>query len=311
LFNLSCSRSESEDITRDDFYETESESVLGSPIIEAIALNGVGLVRPDFDAETSERLTNNLKEAIENYSAKPDDPESIIWVARHTAYMWRYQDAIYVLTDGLSDYPNDARFYRHRGHRYITIREFDKAIQDLEKASELIAGTEDEIEQDGSPNSANIPVSTLHFNVYYHLGLVYYLTYDYEKAALEFQKALDVSKNNDTVVSATDWLYISLVKSGQVAESQKILSNFDTSIDVIESQSYLSRLRLYKGELDPEELLEADNDLNILTQGYGLAQHFLMQGDSTRANELLKQVIETNYWAAFGYIAAEADLYAK
>ena len=29
--------------------------------------------------------------------------------------------------------------YRHRGHRYISIREFDRAIDDLEKASKLIA----------------------------------------------------------------------------------------------------------------------------------------------------------------------------
>lgn len=306
---ISCSQSETDEISQDDFYENESETISSSPIIEAKALNGVGLVRPDFDAQTTERLTNNLKEAIENYSANPDDPESIIWVARHTAYLWRYQDAIYVLSDGLNDYPDDARFYRHRGHRYITIREFDKAIADLEKASELISGTEDEVEPDGAPNSANVPVSTLHFNVYYHLGLAYYLTFDYEKAAQEFQKALDVSKNNDTVVSATDWLYISLMKSGQESMAQELLASTDTSIEVIESQSYLSRLRLYKGEIKPEELMEADNELNILTQGYGLAQYYLMQGDSTKANELLKEVIETNYWAAFGYIAAEADLF--
>lgn len=308
---FSCSKNETNDITPEDFYESESETEITSPIIEAVALNGVGLVRPDFDAETSERLTNNLKEAIENYSANPDKPESIIWVARHTAYLWRYQDAIYVLTDGLNEYPDDARFYRHRGHRYITVREFDKAIEDLEKASELIAGTQDEVEPDGAPNSANIPVSTLHFNVYYHLGLAYYLTFDYDKAAQEFQKALDVSKNNDTMVSAADWLYISLMKSGQETKAQSLLQKTDTSIEVIESQSYLSRLRLYKGEIEPDDLLEADNDLNILTQGYGLAQYYLMKGDSIKADEFLKQVIETNYWAAFGYIAAEADLFGE
>lgn len=305
----SCSQDEN--ITPDDFYESESETVLNSPIIEATAINGVGLVRPDFDPETTERLTNNLKEAIENYTENPDDPESIIWVARHTAYLWRYQDAIYILTDGLTDYPNDARFYRHRGHRYITIREFDKAIADLEKASELIEGTPDEVEPDGAPNSANIPVSTLHFNVYYHLGLAYYLTFDYEKAANQFQKALNVSKNNDTVVSATDWLYISLMKSGQRSKANGLLANTDTSMEVIESQSYLTRLKLYKGELSPEELLDADNDLNILTQGYGLAQYYFIQGDSIKANEILNEVIETNYWAAFGYIAAEVDLYGN
>lgn len=313
LFGVSCSSNSSNEVTSEDLFESDSEfqSTLERPLIEATSINGEGLVRPDFDEETTERLTNNLKQAIENYSADPENPETIIWVARHTAYLWRYQDSIYILTDGLNDYPEDPRFYRHRGHRYITIREFDKAIQDLEKAAELISGTEDEIEPDGAPNSANKPVSTLHFNVFYHLGLAYYLTFEYEKAADQFEKALEVSKNPDTIVSATDWLYISLMKSGKVSKAIELLTNTDTSVEVIESQSYLSRLQLYKGEIQPDELLEADNDLNILTQGYGLAQYYFIQGDTTKANQLLQRVIDTNYWAAFGYIAAEAELFGK
>ncbi len=313
LFGISCSGNSTNDVSTEDLFESDSEfqSTLDRPLVEAISLNGEGLVRPDFDKATNERLTNNLKEAIGNYSEDPDNPETIIWVARHTAYLWRYQDAIYILTDGLNDHPDDARFYRHRGHRYITIREFDKAIQDLEKAAELISGTDDEIEPDGAPNSANIPVSSLHFNVYYHLGLAYYLTFDYQLAAEQFQKALDVSRNPDTVVSATDWLYISLIKSGQDSNARELLTNTDTNVEVIESQSYLSRLQLYKGKIHPDDLLKADNDLNILTQGYGLAQYYFIQGDSVKANELLQRVIDTNYWAAFGYIAAEAELYGN
>ena len=61
--------------------------------------------------------------------------------------------------------------YRHRGHRYVSIREFDRAIADLEYAATLIEGTEDEIEPDGMPNAMNIPVSSLHSNIWYHLGL--------------------------------------------------------------------------------------------------------------------------------------------
>ncbi len=62
------------------------------------------------------------------------------------------------------------------------IREFDRAIQDFEKAATLIEGTEDKIEPDGLPNAQNIPVSTLHTNIWYHLGLAYYLQHDLENA---------------------------------------------------------------------------------------------------------------------------------
>jgi tetratricopeptide (TPR) repeat protein len=272
-------------------------------------MNGDGLVRPEFDKETNIRLTNNLREAITRFTTSPNDPESIIWVARHTAYLWRFNDAIYILTDGITEYPEDPRFYRHRGHRFITVRLFDKAIDDLIKASHLIEGLDDFVEADGTPNTSNIPVTTLHYNVYYHLGLAYYLNRDFDEAVNLFRKALQVSQNSDSVISATDWLYMSLMRSGQESQAQYLLSTTDTSVDVIESESYLNRLRLYKNEISPDDLLTGNNDLDIITQGYGLAQYFLFAGDTVRYREILNKVIETNYWAAFGYIAAEVDLF--
>ena len=42
---------------------------------------------------------------------------------------------------GVAAHPEDPRMYRHRGHRYITVRELDKAVADLSKASALVAGS--------------------------------------------------------------------------------------------------------------------------------------------------------------------------
>src|SRR5215213_4686900 len=53
--------------------------------------------------------------------------------------------------------PDDPRLYRHRGHRYITVRDLGPAILDFEKAARLIEGRPDEVESDGLPNSKNIP----------------------------------------------------------------------------------------------------------------------------------------------------------
>ncbi len=77
--------------------------------------------------------------------------------------------------------------YRHRGHRYITLREFDKAIADFNKAVELIEGTDDIVEPDGAPNAAGIPTSTLHTNIWYHLGLAHYLKGDFAAALLAYE----------------------------------------------------------------------------------------------------------------------------
>lgn len=309
---MACGRSGesnySEEMDRIDLDADYSQ--MDGPIVEAHSLMGAGLVRPDFDEETTTQLTKYLREAVENYHENPNDVESIIWIGRRTAYLWRYQDAILVFTDGISEYPNDPRLYRHRGHRYITVREFNNAVDDLTKASELIADIKDEIEPDGAPNEANIPVSTLYFNIYYHLGLAHYLLEELSDAAKAFEMSLAVSKNNDTMVSSIDWLYITYRRMGEHSKARALLSRVDRDTKVLESQSYLRRLLMYKGLEKPENLLHDvnANPLDLVTQGYGVAMWYLHEGDHQKAMQILKDIIETNYWAAFGYIAAEADL---
>ena len=74
--------------------------------------------------------------------------DAIIWLGRRTAYLGNYQEAIDLFTDGANRYPRDARMFRHRGHRWITLRKFDRAIADLTRAATLIRGQEDQIEPD-------------------------------------------------------------------------------------------------------------------------------------------------------------------
>ena len=67
---------------------------------------------------------------------------------------------------------------------------------------------------------------------------------------------------------------------------------------------------MYKGLLKPEELLDTANadDLTIATQGYGVGNWYFVKGDKARAKEIFERVVAGPQWAAFGYIAAEADL---
>jgi tetratricopeptide (TPR) repeat protein len=57
-----------------------------------------------------------------------------IWLGRRLAYLGRYRDAIDALTKGIAKHPTEARLYRHRGHRHITIRKFALAIADGDRA---------------------------------------------------------------------------------------------------------------------------------------------------------------------------------
>ena len=102
------------------------------------------------------------------------------------------RDAIAIFTKGIQQFPEDARMYRHRGHRFITLRQLDLAIDDFKKAAQLIEGKEDEMEPDGMPNPRGIPTSSLHSNIWYHLGLAYYLEGKFENSLEAYMCSLDI-----------------------------------------------------------------------------------------------------------------------
>ena len=85
-----------------------------------------------------------------------------------------------IYTRGIAKFPADARFYRHRGHRYVTMRQFDKAIADLTKATQLIAGKPDAPEP-STADPAVMSSETLHYAIWYHLGLAHYLKGDFAR----------------------------------------------------------------------------------------------------------------------------------
>jgi len=160
---------------------------------EAVSLLGKELFPLDFSKDQQAKLDSNLAIALSNYENFPNE-ENIIWYGRRLAYLMRYGEAIEVYTDGLEKFPDSYKLLRHRGHRYISTRQFSKAIGDLKRASESINGKEDETEPDGIPNKLNQPLSSVHFNIWYHLGLVYYLTGDFENAAKSYRECMKVSK---------------------------------------------------------------------------------------------------------------------
>ncbi|MEX1276983.1 MAG: tetratricopeptide repeat protein [Bacteroidota bacterium] len=277
---------------------------------EAVSLFGKRLYPPPLPAEAKKELEENLARARAAYEENPGDVEAIIWLGRRTAYLWHYREAIEIFTRGIKRFPQDARLYRHRGHRYITLREFDNAIADLQKALFLTKGSEDVVEPDGQPNKLNIPTGTLQTNILYHLGLAFYLKGDFHSAMNHFGACRGLSKNDDMLVAATDWEYMAFRRMGPVLDGPDLLKNIRKEMNVIENFAYHRRLLLYKEELPVDSLLnlESATDLDLATYGYGLGNWYLYNGDTERARQIFEKVLAGNYWAAFGYIAAEADL---
>ena len=276
---------------------------------EAVSLLGDTLYAAEMSEEVLAERTRQLEDARAAYEASPDDADAIIWLGRRTAYLSRYREAIEIYTEGIAKHPEDPRMYRHRGHRFISTRQLDRAVEDLQRAAELIAGLADEIEPDGQPNARNTPTSTLHSNIWYHLGLARYLQGDFQGALAAYRQGMEVSRNPDMLVATSYWLYLTLRRLGADAGAADVLESIDADLDVIENHSYHRLLLMYKGELDPESLWGSEEDaLGDATVGYGIGARHLYNGRLEEAERVFRRVLETGSWASFGYLAAEAEL---
>lgn len=275
-------------------------------------LSGIEFFKPEWSTETKARLDSNLQVAQSNFNTNPSE-ENYIWLGRRQAYLYDYESAIATFTEGLSRYPDSYRLLRHRGHRYITLRQFAQAISDFEMAARLMKGKALEVEPDGQPNAFNIPLSTTQFNVWYHLGLAHYLVGNFTEAEKAYLACLAVCQNDDSLVATVDWLYMTYQRQGKKSEAAKLLAGLQSEMTILENDSYLIRLKLYKGEIPVDSVLRVneqntDADLSLATQGYGVGNWYLCQGDTAQAAKVFTQVVEGKHFAAFGFIASEADL---
>jgi tetratricopeptide (TPR) repeat protein len=261
---------------------------------------------------TEDTARKNYEQAKKNFDADPSE-ENTIWLGRRTAYLGKYKEAIEIYTKGLQKYPVSYKLYRHRGHRYITTRKFKKAIKDFKKAVKLVKGIPLEVEPDGIPNAANIPVSNTQFNIRYHLGLAYYLTGDFEQAASAYRECLKWCNNDDTLVAASHWLYMTFRRMNNKAAAERLLVPVKEKMKIIEDQDYHALLLMYKGLKTPVSLLKTikasgtDTGLSSATVGYGVGNWYYYNGHSEKAKEIFKNILAGKNRAAFGFIAAEVD----
>jgi tetratricopeptide (TPR) repeat protein len=267
---------------------------------------------PNLSSAARQRLEAQLEKARTEQRASPSDADALIWLGRRQAYIGLYHDAVDTYGEGLRLHPEDARFLRHRGHRWITLRCLDKAVDDLTRAAKLVEGRPDQVEPDGMPNEKNIPTSTLQSNIWYHLGLAHYLKGDYGKALTAYRSCLKVSKNNDMYAATANWYHLALRKSDRHKAARRFLKGIDPDMPLIENEDYLSILRLYMEQTEPEKALQGLRDrkeLSSASYGYGLGEYLLSRGDRKGAKDVFEQITsDPSNWGSFGYMAAENAL---
>ncbi|MDE0828370.1 MAG: hypothetical protein OSB03_04150 [Vicinamibacterales bacterium] len=277
-------------------------------MIEGTSLFGASLERVTPEGERLERLERDLSEARSLWSAEQNEANAI-WVGRRLGYLGRYSEAIEWFSARLQEFPDSYRLLRHLGHRRISLRQFASAEADLTRAWALARDHPNRIEPDGAPNTFNIPRSTDHGNILYHLALAIHLQGRWEESANAWTACQEAATNDDSRASALNWRYQALMRAGRPHEAREMVSKARSDWDVIENHAYLDLCLLYAGRLGLSDVLGSGSDaIQDVTRRYGVSAWRYAAGEVEGAQAEWTALVESGPWNAFGVIAAEADL---
>jgi tetratricopeptide (TPR) repeat protein len=225
----------------------------------------------------------------------PADPA--LWLEKGHAYakQTRFRDAIAAYSMGLNYDPFHALLLRFRGHRYLSLRFYQAGAADLEASSRF---------------------DPTNWDTWYHLGLAYYLLRDFRRAEKAYETCLPMTpKTNDPTLwpAITSWLWRTKTKLGKKDEAKALLKDVDPAFNAGENQFYQNCALTYAGLLEPEMLKKPPEGqemtpIALSTQGYGLSTWYEGAGDREKQRQTNQWIVDNGFWAAFGYLAAEADL---
>lgn len=277
------------------------------PGAECRARDGRVLRPPPLEPERRAQLERDLAAAEAVWAAAPDDRDAAIWVGRRLGYLGRHRDAVAVFTRALAARPDDPFLLRHRGHRWITLREFQRAIVDLQRAAVACRTVPDRVEPDGQPTPGRPPHGTLHYAVHYHLGLAQFLAGDFAAAERAWLDCLAVAAHDEARVAVSHWLWCARRRLGDVAGAAAVVAAIGADLDVVENRGYWQLCRFYAGRLARADLVPPAGSAGSAL-AFGLAHYDLVTGDRERAVAALRTLAGASGWSAFGVIAAEVEL---
>ena len=217
------------------------------------------------------------------------NPQKFIALAVAQSGFRQFREAIATLTRGLEVAPNDVMLLRWRGHRYISVREFAKSRADLTRGFAL--------------DSTN-------YGILYHFGVLRFVEGDFAGAAEMFTRSQPRAPDGGERAGSTDWLWMSLSRAGRAAEAAAMLARRPDSLPTPPNYAYVTRLRLYRGELTPETMFSpADTaDVQVATLNFGLGNWYMVKGDTVKAKAAFDRSIASKGWPGFGFIVSEAEL---
>lgn len=281
------------------------EKPQSAPEPEALSFSGLPFYARTPDS-TAVVKSDSLIATIRAKAALSE--EDYISIGRSLSGLGQFRKAVDTYTEGLAALPDSYKLLRHRGHRYINLRQLEPAIADLARAEQL-APPEPVFETDATGK----PGASYQHQIWYHIGVYHFLKRDYAKAAEAFEKSYATAYTGGDMAGASDWLYNCYMRAGQRDKAAVVAKPYTPDYDIENKDyPYFRRLLLFNKQITPADLVVEDKpigEMNLyeVTKLYGLANHYLYQGDTAHAKTLYKKILESSEWAGFAYAAAELD----
>jgi len=270
------------------------------PKSEGLTLLGAPMLSQDDKDGRIAKADEELKKA-------PTNPELILAAARARDASLQFSSSVQLYTKAITYAPADPRFYRMRGHRYISLRKFPDAIKDLEKVRAL------------APSS---------FEGAYYLGLAYYFNGAYNDSANEFARCVNMAgkpdehakslpkgmpscatlhQNLEFLVGMADWHWRALRRANRPDEARDVLKAIPAGAQIRDSISSYRALLFHKGTMKESEVLEGLTGGAYANAASALALSHLLDKRTAAACGLWKKA-SAEPWQNFGVIAAEVEL---
>lgn len=261
----------------------ETYGLLGDPLYAAVS-----------QGEQAGEAAAALAEARATYEADSEDVATIRAYAKALASgTARYREAVAFLDSEIERLPNQPMLLCDRGHYRVNMRQFELALDDLERAAALAPDSED---------------------VWYHMGLAHWMRGEFEEALPAFQRALDLAAHDSQRVAYSDWTYMALRRLGRHDEAAAVIAPIrDDMVTTMNNHLYLKRLLFYKGEWSEAQLVEVFEQGGLAFASYyglGCWHLYAPEGDAAQARAYFLKVVDNGTaWGGFAHVAAEAELY--
>ena len=231
--------------------------------------------------------TGPVARAAAALAAEPRNVQLALQLGLAQSGARQFREAVATFTRALEREPDNATLLRWRGHRYLSLRELDLALDDLARGAQLD--------------------STI-YGIWYHLGVAEFARGNFDAAAKAFARSQKIAPDAGELAGSTDWLWMSLARAGRLDEAKAMLDRRPDSLAV--NNAYTQRLRLYRGEIGPQDVVTAADtaDVQLATLSYGVGNWYLVRGDTAQAKQWFERAIRSGGWPAFGFIAAEREL---